>query len=89
VTWQGLRPGDPVLIADTRMRGATWTFRAHVRNDRTGAEWVEVVGGRAGDRTVRSFDTARVYAVTARSGRAGAAPAGELPLADAPQLPFG
>ncbi len=88
-SWQGLRAGDRVVIAGTRLRGATWAFRAHVRNQRTGTEWVEVVGGRPGDRSVRSFDLDRVYAVTAKAGRSGAAPAGELPLADAPQLPFG
>jgi hypothetical protein len=78
-----------VLIADTHLRGATWAFRAHVRNERNGAESVEVVGGRPGDRTVRSFDPARVYAPSAKAHRTGGVPAGELPLADAPQLPFG
>ena len=88
-SWQGLRPGDPVEIADTRLRGATWEFRAHVRNERNGAESVEVVGGRPGDRKVRSFDPGRVFAPSSKAHRAGGVPAGELPLADAPRLPFG
>lgn len=78
-----------MVIADTRLRGATWEFRAHVRNERNGAESVEVVGGRPGARTVRSFDPARVFAPSSRARRAGGVPAGELSLADAPQLPFG
>ena len=46
--WAGLRPGDPVQVDGTRLRGASWQFVAHVTNDETGDQWVEVVGGRAG-----------------------------------------
>ncbi len=53
--WAGLRPGDPVQVEGTRLRGAAWEFMAHVTNGETGEAWVEVVGGRAGDRSVRSF----------------------------------
>ena len=28
--WNGLRAGDPVVVAALSMRGATWEFRAHV-----------------------------------------------------------
>ena len=73
------------------MRGADWEFRAHVLNRHNGTESIEVVGGRPGDRTVRSFAPDRIFAVTGkkRSGapRRGAAP-GQLSLADAPQLPL-
>jgi hypothetical protein len=85
VTWAGLRPGDPVDVKGPAIRGATWAFVAFVRNTRTGAEWVEVVGGKAGDRMIRSFPPERVFPPVAGRGR-GAAPAS---LADAPQLPLG
>jgi hypothetical protein len=79
--WAGLTPGDPVLVDGTRIRGATWTFVAHVANTETGEEWVEVVGGRAGDRTVRSFRPGQIYAASSRPGR-------DPSLADAPGLPL-
>ena len=80
--WAGLRPGDHVRVEGTRLRGASWEFVAHVTNDGTGESWVEVVGGRAGDRSVRSFRPDQVYAVSARPGR-------DASLADAPGLPLG
>ena len=80
--WAGLLPGDRVRVEGTRLRGAKWEFVAHVVNDGTGEAWVEVVGGRAGDRSVRSFRPDQVYAPTARPGR-------DAPLDDAPGLPLG
>ena len=72
------------------MRGATWEFRAHVVNTKNGAESVEVVGGRAGDRTIRSFEPERIFAAKGRkSGGSGRPADGELSLAEAPQLPLG
>ena len=72
------------------MRGATWEFRARVVNTKNGAECVEVVGGRPGDRTIRSFGPERIFAAKGRRPRGGAkAPEGELSLAEAPQLPLG
>jgi hypothetical protein len=79
--WAGLQPGDPVRVQGTRLRGAAWQFVAHVTNGATGEEWVEVVGGRAGDRAVRSFRPDQLYAVAARPGR-------DPSLADAPGLPL-
>jgi len=79
--WAGLVAGDPVLVEGTRLRGATWSFMAHVTNAETGEEWVEVVGGRAGDRKVRSFRPDQLYASSARPGR-------DPSLADAPGLPL-
>ena len=35
-SWAGLRPGDPVQVDGTRLRGASWQFVAHVANDETG-----------------------------------------------------
>jgi len=86
--WAGLRPGDPVEIAaSARLRSATWSFVAHVRNTETGAEWVEVVGGRSGDRMLRSFRPEQVFPPGARKARAKRSrPAS---LADAPRLPLG
>ena len=79
--WAGLSPGDPVQVDGTRLRGATWEFVAYVQNALTGEEWVEVVGGRRGDRAVRSFRPQQLYAPTARPGR-------DSSLADAPGLPL-
>jgi hypothetical protein len=90
-TWNGLKRGDPVVVSGLAMRGADWKFRAHVLNRHNGTESVEVVGGRPGDHSIRSFDPGRIFAVTGRS-RPGAgrtrAVAGELSLAEAPQLPL-
>jgi len=80
-TWAGLRPGDPVQVEGTRLRSATWEFVAHVTNSETGESWVEVVGGRTGDRKLRSFRPDQLYAATARPGR-------DPSLADAPGLPL-
>ncbi len=79
------------MVSGLSLRGATWEFRAHVRNTNNGTESVEVVGGRPGDRTVRSFEPERIFPVSAgrRGGRRGAAPDGVPSLADAPQLPLG
>ena len=82
--WAGVRKGDPVEVSDTRLRSATWHFVAHVRNVATGDEWIEVVGGRSGDRKLRSFPPSRVFAPTKKTRR-GAAP---VSLADAPRLPL-
>lgn len=90
-TWNGLRAGDRVSISDVRIRGASWTFRAHVLNERTGTEWIEVLGGRAGEQVVRSFEPERVYpgGVKTRRKGSGAASRDRLSLAEEPQLPFG
>lgn len=83
-TWAGLRPGDPVEVDGTRLRSATWAFVAHVRNSATGDEWIEVVGGRPGDRKLRSFRPEQVYPPRAAGGRSSRAPS----LAQAPRLPL-
>jgi len=54
---------------------------AHVTNGETGETWVEVVGGRVGDRSVRSFRPDQLYAPSARPGH-------DPSLADAPGLPL-
>ncbi len=83
-SWAGLRAGDPVRIEGVRLRSASWTFLAHVVNTTTGEQWVEVAGGRPGDRKLRSFRLEQVFpAGRGRTARAAA------PLAEAPQLPLG
>jgi hypothetical protein len=79
--WAGLHPGDPVVVIGTRMRGAKWSFVAQVSNAETGEVWIEVVGGRSGDRAVRSFRPDQIYAASAKPGR-------DPSLADAPGLPL-
>jgi hypothetical protein len=90
-SWNGLKRGDRVVVSGLAMRGADWTFRAHILNRHNGTESVEVVGGRPGDRSIRSFEPQRIFAVTSRkriaAGRTKAV-AGELSLAEAPQLPL-
>lgn len=82
--WAGLRPGDPVEVAGTRIRSASWSYVAHVRNTETGAEWVEVVGGRPGDRKLRSFLPEQVFPPGAGRARGRT----RASLAEAPQLPL-
>jgi len=79
-----------VVVSGLSMRGATWEFRAYVRNAHNGTESIEVVGGRPGDRTIRSFGPERIFAAKGRKRTATTtATAGELSLAEAPQLPLG
>ncbi|HEY5097284.1 MAG TPA: hypothetical protein VII46_04515, partial [Acidimicrobiales bacterium] len=83
--------GDPVVVSGLALRGAGWRFRAHVLNRHNGTESVEVVGGRPGENKIRSFGPERIFAVTGKKGargRAGQATAGQLSLAEAPQLPL-
>lgn len=80
--WHGLGPGDPVAVTGTRLRSASWTFVAHVHNTVSGEESIEVVGGRPGDRKIRSFRPDQVFPPSARRGP------GPPSLADVPQLPL-
>lgn len=83
-SWAGLAEGDPVDVGGEARRGASYAFVAHVRNTRTGEEWVEVVGGRGGRRTLRSFVPERIYPAGGLAGRRRVPP-----LASAPRLPLG
>jgi hypothetical protein len=82
--WAGLGPGDPLEVRGTRLRSASWTFVAHVVNSATGEEWIEVVGGKPGDRKVRSFRLEQIYPAGGQKNRGARAP-----LAQSPQLPLG
>ena len=84
-SWAGVHRGDAVEVSGTRLRSAKWEFIAFVRNIATGEEWVEVVGGKSGDRKVRSFPPERVFAPAAKSGKS----VPRQSLADAPRLPLG
>ena len=79
-TWAGLRAGDLVEIDDPRARRGRFEFVAHVENSVTGATWVEVVGGKRGDRKLWSFRPEQVFAPGAR----GKGPS----LDEAPRLPL-
>jgi hypothetical protein len=83
-TWAGIRTGDAVEVSGTRLRSAKWEFVAHVRNVATGDEWIDVVGGRSGDRKLRSFPPDRVFAPAPKHKKR----VQRSSLADAPQLPF-
>jgi hypothetical protein len=79
-----------VVVSGLSLRGAAWEFRAHVVNTKNGTESIEVVGGRPGDRSIRSFGPDRIFAVTGkRSARSTKPNDGRLSLAEEPQLPLG
>ena len=79
------------MVSGLSMRGATWEFRAHVVNRNNGTESVEVIGGRSGDRTIRSFGPDRIFAATGKRARRSTTRtvSGQVSLAEAPQLPLG
>ena len=89
-TFSGRQPGRvcvKAILSRSPVRGlrsAQWQFVAHVRNTNTGDEWIDVVGGRPGDRKLRSFSPDRVFAPAAGQGRRNA----RASLADEPMLPF-
>jgi hypothetical protein len=90
--WNGLRAGDRVVVSGMAIRGAEWRFRAHVLNRHNGTESIEVVGGRPGENKIRSFGPERIFAVSKKKGTragGGGGTAGQLSLAEAPQLPLG
>ena len=79
-TWAGLRAGDRVEIDDPRARRGSFEFVAYVVNAASGASWVEVVGGKRGDRKLWSFRPELVFA----PGTLGRGPS----LEAAPRLPL-
>lgn len=83
-TWAGLRHGDDVVVDGAKERRQHWVFLAHVLNEETGDEWVEVRGGRVGEAKGRSFRPELIYPITAKKG---ARLVGQS-LAAAPQLPL-
>ena len=82
--WNGVRDGDPVVVDAPKERRQHFTFVAHVLNEATGEEWIEVRGGRVGEAKGRSFRPDLIYPGEARKG----ARLVGLSLASAPKLPF-
>ena len=76
--------GDAVVVDGVKERRQHWVFLAHVLNEETGDEWVEVRGGRVGEAKGRSFRPELIYPAGARRG---ARLVGQS-LAIAPQLPI-
>jgi hypothetical protein len=81
--WAGVRTGDAVVVDGMKGR-QTWVFVAHVVNEVTGEEWVDVRGGRVGETKGRSFRPEMIYPSGAKKGSRLVG----LPLALAPQLPL-
>ena len=94
--WSGLRSGDPVDVSHSSLPRGSWAFVAHVANGANGQEWVEVVGGPSGARSIRAVRPEEVYpfgSLGARRRRPGTRGAtrrapGLPSLAEAPQLPL-
>lgn len=80
--WNGVRDGDPVVVNGAKERRQQWTFVAHVLNEATGEEWIEVRGGRVGESKGRSFRPDMIFPAGARHGSRVVG----LSLASAPQL---
>lgn len=84
LVWHGVRAGDAVVVNGPKERRQSWVFVAHVVNERTGEEWIEVRGGRAGEAKGRSFSPELIFPLSARRGSSLRG----LSLAAAPQLPL-
>ena len=82
--WHGVRAGDAVVVDGTKERRQQWVFVAHVLNEATNEEWIEVRGGRTGEVKSRSFRTAMIYPSNAKKGSRVVG----LSLEVAPQLPM-
>ena len=54
--WNGVRAGDAVVVDGVKERRQHWVFVAHVVNESTNDEWVEVRGGRVGEARAGRFD---------------------------------
>lgn len=82
--WAGVTAGEAVIVDGAKERRQSWVFVAHVRNELTNDEWIEVRGGRAGEAKGRSFRPELIYPSSAKKG----ARLRGLPLAVAPKLPI-
>ena len=68
--WNGVRAGDVVIVDGAKERRQHWVFVAHVVNEATNDEWVEVRGGRVGETKGRSSDPTS-YSRVLRRGALG------------------
>jgi hypothetical protein len=66
--WNGVRYGDPVVVDGVKERRQSWVFLAHVVNELTIEEWIEVRGGRVGEFKGRSFRPELIYPISAKRG---------------------
>ena len=82
--WNGVRAGDAVVVDGVKERRQQWVFVAHVVNETTKDEWVEVRGGRVGEAKGRSFRPEAIYPGSAKKGSRLVG----MSLAEAPQLPI-
>jgi hypothetical protein len=82
--WNGVRAGDAVVVDGVKERRQHWVFVAHVVNEYTNDEWVEVRGGRVGEAKGRSFRPDVIYPGSAKKGSRLVG----MSLAEAPQLPI-
>jgi hypothetical protein len=82
--WAGVQAGDAVVVDGLKERRQNWVFVAHVLNEATNDEWIEVRGGRSGEAKGRSFRPELIYPGNAKRGSRLVG----LSLAVAPQLPI-
>lgn len=80
--WHGVAAGDTVVVDGPKERRQHWVFVAHVVNESTNDEWVEVRGGRTGEAKGRSFRPEVIYPSCSKKGSRLVG----LSLAAAPQL---
>jgi len=83
-SWHGVSAGDPVVVDGVKELRQHWVFVAHVVNEATSDEWVEVRGGRVGEAKGRSFRPDVIFPPRAKKGSRLVG----MSLAMAPQLPL-
>ena len=66
--WNGVSSGEPVVVDGVKERRLSWVFVAHVRNEVSGDEWVEVRGGRRGEAKGRSFRPEMIFPAGSKKG---------------------
>ena len=82
--WNGVSSGEPVVVDGVKERRQTWVFVAHVRNESSGEEWVEVRGGRRGEAKGRSFRPEMIFPAGSKRGSRLVG----MSLYSAPRLPM-
>jgi hypothetical protein len=83
-TWNGVTNGEAVVVNGAKERRQTWVFVAHVRNELSGEEWIEVRGGRRGESKGRSFRPEMIFPAGSKRGSRLVG----MSLFSAPRLPL-
>ena len=83
-TWNGVVSGEPVVVDGIKERRQSWVFVAHVTNESSGEEWIEVRGGRRGEAKGRSFRPDVIFPVESKKGSRIVG----MSLFSAPRLPL-